>query len=224
MARSEGIVIARSEATKQSRGRWAPYVPLYCFARVAMTAALCRLNELSSRGFSVSLLVSPSVRRAAWAANLRARYGAIELSHFSPLRLVLNHSLRRSPGGRVWEAPLQAPAHAREIVSLDALRDRQAALTASGQEWRTALSPRGATPQLIGVEVGRCRLHRNMASPLRKPSIITRKALDVHYRAYVTCGNGQLPLVHSLVAFRRHRSPLTSIRGENEGARPSAGR
>ena len=79
------------------------------------------------------------------------------------------------------------------------------------------------TLEVIGVEVGRYRLHRNMASPLRKPSIITRKARDVHYRAYVTCGNGQLPLVHSLVAFRRHRSPLTSIRGENEGA-PSAGR
>jgi hypothetical protein len=35
--RSDGIVIARSEATRRSRSRGAHYVPLDCFASLAMT-------------------------------------------------------------------------------------------------------------------------------------------------------------------------------------------
>jgi hypothetical protein len=54
----DGIVIARSEATRRSRDRRAPHVPLHCFASLAMTLSrgdhAHRLKPMADNGLGVA--------------------------------------------------------------------------------------------------------------------------------------------------------------------------
>jgi hypothetical protein len=74
--RCQGVVIARSEATKQSREHREPHVPLDCFASLAMTdlAPSNRITPYSARRPAIQAIASSSEKTvsASGAGGRRA--------------------------------------------------------------------------------------------------------------------------------------------------------